>query len=270
MSTGLDPHGATPGHRDINESDEPQVHKAGEGFKGFFTLSSAVKFASVNTDAGNTGDTNTLRGGNLVATETASSNEYIYDPDANDGRQTAWGVLPAHLNMLEFGTAVAKPLVPVLSHGVVKRNELIGLDAQAESQLAMRGIYMDDAPQGAAALVHPVRVSLKTADYTVLAADNGTLFVSTNTGDQEFTLPAIAAGLSFEFLQTVNQEMLITSPEGDNIILFNNATADAISYTTAGEQIGARCRVLAIYTAASTLRWIVEHLSTSTLTVIDA
>ena len=270
--TFLDPRGATPGHRDIRESGEVQVYKAGEGFPGYFVLSSGVTIASGNTDTGNTGDTSTLRGGNLIATDTSTDNEYIYDPDANNGRQTAWGILIRHQPMLENGTATNKVMVPILSQGVARKSKLIGLDAQAESQLAMRGIFMDDAPQGAAALVHPVSVSQKSADYTVLVADNGTLFISTNTGDQEFTLPTIAAGLSYEFLQTINQEMLITSGDGDNIVLFNNSAADGISYTTAGEQIGARCRVLAVYigTGSANLRWVVEQLSTSTLTVIDA
>lgn len=268
MSTGLDPHGATPGHRGLNESTEVQVWKSGEGFPGYFVLSSAVKFASVNTDTGNTGDTNTLRGGNLVATETASSNEYIYNPDANDGTQTAWGVLKEHLNMLEFGTAVAKPLVAVLSQGVVRRNELISLDAQAESQLAMRGIYMDDAPQGAAALVHPVGVWQKTTAYTIVAADNGKLFVG--AGAVTFTLPTIAAGLSFDFLQTAAGDFTVSSAEGENIVIFNNATADGVAFSTNGEEIGGRMRFLAIYTSTGVLKWTVEILCNNTVTVIDA
>lgn len=268
MSTGLDPHGAVPGQRDKRESTEKEVMKAGEGFKGFFVLASDVQFASTATDAGNTGDTNTLRSGNLVATETSLGNEYIYDPDANDGTQAAWGILPRFLNMQEFGTAVNKPLVPVISQGVARRQQLIGLDAQGESQLAMRGIFMDDAPQGAAALVHPQKVSRKTEDYTVVAADNGTLFISTDAGDIEFTLPAIAAGLSFEFLQLIDDELLITSAEGDNIVLKNDPLASGIKYTADGDQIGARCRVLAIYTATSTLKWIVEALSDAAITVV--
>jgi len=267
MSIGLDPFGATPGQRDIRESTEKQVWKAGEGFKGIWVLASDVKFASTNTDTGNTGDTNTLRAGNLVATETSLGNEYIYDPDANDGTQTAWGVLMSYLNMQEYGTAVDKPMVPVLTQGVYKRSRLVGLDAQAGAQLAQRGLFPDDAPSGYAAFAHPMRVSQKAADYTIVAADNGTLFISTDAGDIEFTLPAIAVGLSFEFLQTIDDELLITSPDGNNIVLKNDPLASGIKYTADGDQIGARCRVLAVY-HSTTLKWIVEHLSDNAVTVV--
>ena len=266
--TLLDPQGAIPGHRDINESGEVQVWKAGEGFNGYFVLSSDVVLASTNTDTGNTGDTTTLRGGNLIATETSLGNEYIYDADANDGTQSAWGILLKHQPMLEGGSATNKVMVPIMSHGVYRTSEIVGLDAQAGAQLAQRGLFPDHALSGYAALVHPMRVSQKSADYTLVAADNGTLFVSTNTGDQEFTLPAIAVGLSFEFLQTVDQEMLITSAEGENFVLLNNLTADGAVYTAGSAQIGARCRVLCVY-VGTTLKWIIEDLY-GTLTVIDA
>jgi len=79
----------------------------------------------------------------------------------------------------------------------------------------------------------------KTADYTVVAADSGTFF--TNTGDAddiEYTLPALAAGLHFWFTQQTDNELKVTSPEGNNIVSRNDLTATSVAYTTAGEQIG--------------------------------
>ena len=265
--TLLDPQGAIPGHRDINESGEVQVWKSGEGFNGYFVLSSDVVLASTNTDTGNTGDTTTLRGGNLIATETSLGTEYIYDADANDGTQSAWGILLKHQPMLESGSATNKVMVPIMSHGVYRTSEIVGLDAQAGAQLAQRGLFPDHALSGYAAFAHPMRVSQKTADYTVLAADNGTLFISTDAGDIEFTLPTIAVGLSFEFLQTIDDELLITSAEGDNIILKNDPLASGIKYTADGDQIGAYCRVLAVY-HATTLKWVVSALSDAAITVV--
>lgn len=255
------PQGAIPGHRDIDESGEVQVWKAPEGIHGYFTLSSDVVLASTNTDTGNTGDTTTLRGGNLIATETSLGNEYIYDADANDGTQSAWGVLVKHQPMLESGTATNKVMIPIMSQGVAQKSEIIGLDAQAESQLAMRGIFMDTAPQGAAALVHPVGVWRKAADYTVVAADNGKHFVA--TAAVNFTLPTIAVGLSFEFSQTADANLVITGV--DNILGFNNAAADTITFSTSSEKIGARVRIRADYIAANTLRWIVDKVCDNTV-----
>ncbi len=272
MTIGNDSFGATPGLRSARTSDERVVYIRGDGFKGIWATSSKIKIDSTNTDTGNTNFTNTLRAGNLISTEKASGNEYIYDPDANDGRQEAFGILEGGLSMLEDGVSTEKGPTPVLVRGIFKEQNLIGVDAQARAQLARQGVQMDDPGNGDSFLIHPRGVWQKSADYTIVAADTGRLFISTASGDIEFTLPSIAAGLSFEFLQTINQEMLITSAELENIVLENNLTADAISYTTGSEQIGARCRVLAVYigSGSTNLRWIVEELSGMTLTVIDA
>jgi hypothetical protein len=268
MTIGNDSYGATPGLRTARTSDERVVYVRGDGFKGIWATSSKIKIDSTNTDTGNTAFTNTLRAGNLISTEKASGNEYIYDPDATDGRQEAFGILEGGLSMLEDGVSTEKGPTPVLVRGIFKEQNLIGVDAQARAQLARQGIQMDDPGNGDSFLTHPRGVWRKAADYTVLASDNGRLFVSTDAGDIEFTLPSIAAGLSFEFLQLIDDEMLITSAEGDNIVLKNDPVASGISYTTDGDQIGARCRVLAIYTATSTLKWIVQELSAAAITVI--
>lgn len=272
MTAGNDSYGSIPGLRGKRTSDEAVVYVRADGFKGIWATSSKIKVDSSNTDTGNTGFTNTLRGGNLISTEKASGNEYIYDPDANDGRQEVFGILETGLSMLEDGAVIDKGPTPVLVRGIFKEQNLHGVDAQARAQLARQGVQMDDPGNGDSFLTHPRGVWRKSADYTVVAADTGRLFISTASGDIEFTLPAIAVGLSFEFLQTVDQEMLITSPEGDNIVTFNNTAADGISFTTGSEQKGARCRVLAVYIGegSTNLRWIVEQLSTSTLTVVSA
>ena len=83
----------------------------------------------------------------------------------------------------------------------------------------------------------------KTAAYTVTAAENGTLF-TTGTGAVTFTLPTIAAGLCYEFLNLVDADMAIASAGSlDNIILFNDASADSATFGTSAKKIGAYCRV---------------------------
>ena len=84
------------------------------------------------------------------------------------------------------------------------------------------------------------KIQNKTASYTVVAADSGSIF--TNAGDAddiEYTLPALATGLHFWFCQDTDNELKVTSPEGNNIVAYNDATATSIAYTTASEQIGA-------------------------------
>lgn len=112
------------------------------------------------------------------------------------------------------------------------------------------------------------RVKTLTADYQVLASDNGTIFLMSSGADIEVTLPAVAGGKNhvFEFYNVQDFEMLITAPD-EKAIAFNDATADAISYTTAGEHIGASCRVIG--TGAI---WLAQNLSAgaNTVTVVSA
>jgi len=83
-------------------------------------------------------------------------------------------------------------------------------------------------------------ITNKTADYVVTAADTGTIFTNAGDGDDiEYTLPALAAGLHYWFTQDTDNELKVTSPEGNNIVAYNDATASSVAYTTASEQIGA-------------------------------
>ncbi|MGE3410133.1 MAG: hypothetical protein AB7I37_25340, partial [Pirellulales bacterium] len=87
-----------------------------------------------------------------------------------------------------------------------------------------------------------------------------TLFTTTGaSGAVTFTLPALAAGLGpFEFLNTVNQDMIIASAAGDDIVTDGDAAADSIAFSTASHKIGGRARFRA--NAAGTA-WHVEILS---------
>jgi len=79
----------------------------------------------------------------------------------------------------------------------------------------------------------------KTANYTVLAADSGTIFLTTGTeGAVNFTLPAVSAGLWFMFINGADQDMLVKTATADTLISFNDVAADSVSYATADEKIG--------------------------------
>jgi len=116
------------------------------------------------------------------------------------------------------------------------------------------------------ALAMKRNVVAKTASYTVKASESGTLFTTLGaTGAITFTLPAVADGLEFTFVNAVDQNMVIAGAANDLIVTFNNATADSISFATASEKIGGAARV----TSDGTY-WYAQILSTSTLTVTDA
>lgn len=86
----------------------------------------------------------------------------------------------------------------------------------------------------------------KTANYSVLLADSGTLFTTVgNGGALTFTLPALLAGMAFVawFWNTVDQNMIITAPTG-KLVMDGNSGAASCCYTTASHRIGSFCMVV--------------------------
>ena len=83
-----------------------------------------------------------------------------------------------------------------------------------------------------------MNVVTKAADYTVLAAESGTLFTTSGaTGGIEFTLPAAEDGLIYWFVNAVDGDLKVTA-DATNMVCYNNAAADTVSFETAAEQIG--------------------------------
>jgi len=90
-----------------------------------------------------------------------------------------------------------------------------------------------------------IRTKSIGGDYTVLPEDTETLFIAASGADIEFTLPAVANAkdCTFTFLNGQDFELLITAPD-ETLVAFNDATADAISVTTATEHIGGAIQVV--------------------------
>lgn len=221
------------------------------------------RIVSTAVDAGNT-PTTVLRKGLLLGKVTASGKLKQWDPDGTDGSQFVDSILPVELQMTDqYGTAVER-FVPTFVAAPVKASQLLiegsALVGSTSEYLARRALHsmgfrLDDDPQGFLAGVTP-RASTKGADYTVLLTDNGTIFYA-DTGNVTFTLPALRAGLSFEFVRTTDHNLVIASAEGDNLVVGNDASADSITYSTAGNRLGARVRVRSEY-FGSTLKWVPE------------
>lgn len=218
-------------------------------------------------DAANSPTTD-MRAGLVMAKETSSGNLYQWDPDATDGREVVHGVLLRDLSMLDADGVAEDKYGHILLAGPLKAADLLiegtaftssTAEHLARRQMVANGKFLiDDELAGAAAFLGPaLKNKYVTGDTTVTTADNGARFVGA-TADCEFTLPTIEQGLVFEFLMTTNHELKITSSEGDNIIVGNDASADSVTWTTSGEQIGVRVKVESIY-VNTTQKWLLTY-----------
>lgn len=257
------PQRSGPGFEAVRETEEAQVWFSGL-FNEFDLFIKSCDFDSTNTDPGNT-PTSTLRGGLVISEDTSTGLCFVYDADANNGRQCAVGVLPQPIDMLDAdGTAEQKNNIAILTHAAILDAELLGdFDAAARAQLIRRGFHFDDN-LGEAFLNHPKCTQDQTGNRTVTAADSGIEFLCTNAVN--FTLPTIANGLAFVFRQLSDTNMVITSAAGNDIVALNDVSASTITFSTATELIGAGVEIRAVFFGA-TLKWVVTFLSSATATI---
>jgi hypothetical protein len=151
----------------------------------------------------------------------------------------------------------------MLVHGLVREGELINLDPRGKQQLGQRFVFdRENSPQ-AGTLMHPRGVYRKSANYTVVAADNGLLFLA--TAAVTFTLPTKQNGLAFRFAQTADANLVISGSA--DIIHKNNASANTVTFSTASEKIGSQVLVECVYTNTGTLKWLVSNVGGTTATV---
>lgn len=252
--------GNAPGFQTKQESEEKQVTWSGQHGQNLVATKKVV-IDSTATDAGNS-PTTTLRGGLVVAVKDSDGNVYPYAADANDGRQIPLGILPKHQDMLVDDVATDR-FSQVLVHGLVRENELVGLDPRAKAQLGGRFVFDRDLPASTGVLLHPRGVYRKSADYTVQQSDTGLLFIA--TAAVTFTLPTKQNGLAFRFLQTADAQMRISGSA--DVVHKGNSAASTVTFNTAGEKIGSQVLVECLYTADGTLKWLVSNLGGTTATV---
>ncbi len=215
-------------------------------------------------DSGNT-PTTVLRPGLLLGQITSSGLLKQWDPTATDGSQVVHSVLMAGLRVNDLDGNNEAGFTWVLAGGPVQASKLLTVSAVARRQMFGRFLFDDDMPNRQGGLRH-LREVAKTADYTVVAADAGTLFTTLGaSGALNFTLPALAAGLGpFTFLNLVDQNMTITSAEGDNIVTDGDIAADSIAFSTASHKMGGMLRVWC--NDAGTL-WYTEKLCANAATI---
>jgi hypothetical protein len=252
--------GNTPGFAAQVDGDDANVLWVGRHGQDL-AATRKTTIVSTTVDAGNTPQT-TLRGGNVLAIVDAGGKANTYSPDANDGRQIAVGILEHHQDMLEGGTATDR-FTQMLVQGLAKESELVGLDPRAKQQLGQRFFFDREISPQAGTLLHPRGIYRKSGNYTVVAADNGLLFLATAAAT--FTLPAKQNGLAFRFVQTFDGNLVIQG--SSDIVHKNNAAASSVTFSTAGEKIGSHVLVECLYTNTGTLKWLVSNLGGTTASV---
>ena len=103
----------------------------------------------------------------------------------------------------------------------------------------------------------------KTTDYTVTAEDTGKYFTTTGASAAvTFTLPALKAGLTYTFHNTVDYDMTITDGGNDTLVVLNDAAADSIAFDQASNKIGAGAVVI-----CDGSKWLVRPFGTSSYTI---
>ena len=243
--------GNEPGFRDARESMEVEVLRFGMDGQTLASVFPGAIIGSATVDAGNT-PTTTLRGGLALGYTDSGGELQLYGaPSTDDGRNQFVGILPHAQDMLTEGTAADK-IVNVLKGGLLRSDVLLGLDPHAKAVMARMGFQFDGlVPEGAAFLVHEKRTIYKADNFTVLASQNGCLFVQTGAA-KTFTLPTLEHGLCYEFVNAGSGTMIIAAT---GKLMFGGSLV-ANSVTNAAS--GGHCRVRGVYTDGSTLKWMVE------------
>lgn len=219
---------------------------------------------SAARDAGST-PTTKLRKGLVLGQITSTKKLVQWDPTATNGSQNVFGVLAVEVQLTDMLGNAQERHAPVIVRCPVKPrflfaqgNAFVGSAGEflARNQMAQQGFIFDDDVSARLAGLAP-QYQEKQANYTIVDADNGTTFIAT-TANATFTLPAIKEGQRFEFLRASNHNLVVASSEGDNIIVGNDLSADSITFSTSGQQIGARVRVTAVRIPSTGLRWLAE------------
>jgi hypothetical protein len=246
----------TPGIRDILETTENQFWVGRyelQEFTGEIIDGSAL-------DSGNTGRTQSLRAGLLLGKATSGVDEgkvLQWNPAATDGTADIYGVL-AHMQNVNYQGSTLDRLTGIMVGGLVDPTKLLipgqtalGISGNANEFLIRNMMvgsgrfkfYKDFVSVDNGGWRNIVA---KTADYTVLSSDHGVLFTNRGAaGAVNFTLPATAyKGMRFGFFVVADQTLTVTSGTADTMVVYNDATADSVSFGSAGDKIGGMFEVV--------------------------
>lgn len=216
-------------------------------------------------DAGNT-PTTVLRPGMLLGKVTASGELEEWDADATDGTEWLFGVLDTELRAQDFDATNQDRVFRVLvGRAPIKARKLLVQGTAlpsatdqylARRQLAKLGFVLDDdTPNWLSGLNQRVVRVTAAGAYAVTASQNGALIIFSNAAAVAITLPTLVPGLAFDLLREGDEEIVVSSAAGDDIIVGNDLAADSITFTTAGNHIGAMIHVESLYVGTD-LKWL--------------
>ena len=253
---------SAPGFTAIKESEEAQIWSSGpDNNHRRFHAKTHIK--STVTDSGNTNFTTTLRGGFVLGLKDSDGYTYKYDATLNTGVQNVVGVLEKHLSMLDRDGTVQDKFTKMLTSGILRSvDDLVGADKRALAVLLRMGFTLATSPpHGSAFLMHPRARYFKTADYTIVDADHGAMFIAA-TNAVNFTLPDLATvGPGFEVLiyNAVDASAVITGAA--NTIVYGDAggaLSTTLTFSTANKKMGGTALMMSDYLVdGSTLAWYV-------------
>lgn len=261
----------TPGFDAIAQTSEIEFLWGGDAAKGLVLRQNSIISGSA-VDAGAT-PTSNLRPGLLMGKVTSSGKLLQWDSAATDGSQNLAAINYHDLKMIDFDGNTTDRVCDTVVRAPLKASQLlikgVAFTSAADQYLARRllaaaGCILDDDPFGYLA-GQQWRTVVKTADYTVLATDNGTLFTTRGAvGAVNFTLPAIAKGLEYKFFVEADQSLTITSATADTLVVFNDLAADTIAFSTSSEKIGGSFTVRANDDASKWLVFVNLGIETQT------
>lgn len=215
-------------------------------------------------DAGNT-PTTVLRPGLLMGILTSSGELEEWDADALDGTEVLAAILDVELRAQDFdATNQDRVFRALVARAPLKVRKLLIQGAafvgHADEYLARRALHnagyvLDDDPLGyKSGAIQRFDTNTATTD-TITADENGKTLFYTNAAAVAVTLPTLVPGLEFTFIRVADEELKVSSAAGDDMVVGNDLSADSITFTTAGEQIGAAIHVRSAY-VNGTLKWI--------------
>jgi hypothetical protein len=257
-----DVYGMAPGLTTARETYEAEF-RWGSQFQG---IMAGALIDGSTIDSGNS-PTYELRPGLLLGQVISTGKWKQYSPTASDGTEVANAVLMEAIRMQDFSGNNVDRFYGLLVGGPVQASKIIGLDNMARQQMD-KFIFDDIFGLMGNHWFGFKRFQTKTANYTVVANDNYTHFDNLGAGGAvTFTLPPILPGYMFAFSVVADQNVLVTSSEGGNIVGFNNAVASTVSFQTGGARIGGTFK---IYSNPAGTKWFVQTDSAGANTVTTA
>lgn len=229
-------------------------------------LFDSIVVSSATRDAGSS-PTTLIRPGLLLGKLTSSGEHKEWDPDGDDGSQYIAGINRTNVTILDnYGTAQDRVPPGAYVRGVFAASQLLiqgsALVGHTDEYLARRmlwsaGIVLDDDLFGYKAGEGYRMATVTGTSDTLTADENGMTLFYNNAAAVAVTLPTIKPGLEFTLIRAADEEFVVASAEGDNIVIGNDLSADSITFTTAGEQIGAEVHVRSVY-IGTTLKWLAD------------